>query len=153
ARVRVGQRRFEVPDTFELPRVLRAVVELVRGERLAGRGRGVVDELVALAFGHAVRRRGRLAGRRAGLMPGFAAVVAALDDLSEPAAGLRGEEAVWVDGRAFDVVDLPAGEVWAADVPALPVAIGGEDERAFFCADEDSYSAHSWLLCDSPPTG
>ena len=48
-RVRIGQRRFEMPDALELPGMLRAVVPLVRGERLAGLGRSVVDELVALA--------------------------------------------------------------------------------------------------------
>ena len=37
-RVRIGQRRFQMPDALELPRVLRAVVPLVRGERLAGFG-------------------------------------------------------------------------------------------------------------------
>ena len=35
-RVRIGQRRLEVPDALELPGVLRAVVPLVRRERLAG---------------------------------------------------------------------------------------------------------------------
>ena len=34
--VRIGQRRLEVPDALELPRMLRAVVPLVRGQRLAG---------------------------------------------------------------------------------------------------------------------
>ena len=40
-RVGVGQRRFEMPDALELPRMLRAVVPLVRA------GHAVVDELVA----------------------------------------------------------------------------------------------------------
>src|SRR5207244_5352313 len=40
-RVRVGQRRLEVPDALELPGVRRAVVPQVRA------GRAVVDELVA----------------------------------------------------------------------------------------------------------
>ena len=35
-RVGVGQRRLEVPDALELPGVLRAVVELMRGQGLAG---------------------------------------------------------------------------------------------------------------------
>ena len=83
-----------MPDALEFPRVLRAVVPLVRRERLAGLRRRVVDELVALALGHAVGRGGRLAGRRAGLVPGFAAVVGALDDLPEPAAGLRGVDPI-----------------------------------------------------------
>ncbi len=81
-------------------------------------------------------------GGRAGLVPGFAAVVGALDDLAEPAAGLRGVDAVRVDGRAFEVVHLPAGEMRAADVPFLALAVGGEDEGAFFCADEEADAAH-----------
>ena len=76
-------------------------------------------------------------GWRAGLVPGFAAVVGALDDLPEPAAGLRGVDAVGIDGRALHVIDLPAGEVRAGDVPLLPLAVGGEDERALARADED----------------
>src|SRR5256886_11909584 len=47
--VRIGERRLEVPDALELPGMLRAVVELVRGEWLAGLRRRVVDEFVALA--------------------------------------------------------------------------------------------------------
>ena len=39
--VRIGQRRLEVPDALELPRMRRAVVPLVRA------GHAVVDELVA----------------------------------------------------------------------------------------------------------
>ena len=35
-RVGIGERRLEMPDALELPRMLRAVVPLVRGERLAG---------------------------------------------------------------------------------------------------------------------
>ena len=61
-RVRIGQRRLEVPDALELPRVRRAVVPLVRA------GHAVVDELVA------------------DRLPGLAAVVRALDQLAEPAA-------------------------------------------------------------------
>src|SRR5262249_4587419 len=87
-RVRIAQGRFDMPDALEFPRVLGAVVPLVRRERLAGFGRRVVDELVAFALGPALGRRGRLAGRRPGLVPGLSGVVGALDDLPEPAAGL-----------------------------------------------------------------
>ncbi len=62
----------------------RAVVPLM------GARHAVVDELVA------------------DRLPGLAAVVGALDHLTEPAARLRGVEAVRVDGRALEVVDLPA---------------------------------------------
>src|SRR5204862_3072332 len=70
-----------MPDALELPGMLGAVVELVRGERLAGIRRRVVDELVALASRHAVRRLGHPA---AGRLPRLAAVAGALDDLTEP---------------------------------------------------------------------
>ena len=79
-------------------------------------------------------------------MPGFAAVVGALDDLPEPAAGLRGVNAIGVDGRAFQVIDLPPGEVRAGDVPLLALAVGGEDEGAFAGADEDADGGHNLLL-------
>ena len=61
-RVRIGQRRLEMPDALELPGMRRAVVPLVRA------GHAVVDELVA------------------DRLPGLAAVVRALDQLPEPAA-------------------------------------------------------------------
>src|SRR5438045_1685154 len=99
-RVRIRQRRLEVPDAFELPRMLRAVVPFV-GAHLA-----FIDELVALAFGRAARAR-QLVGIAAGGAPGLAAVFGALDDLTEPAAGLGRIDAVGIDGRAFEMIDLP----------------------------------------------
>ena len=86
-----------MPDARELPWMRRAVVPLVR------RRAAVVGELVADRF------------------PGRAAVVRALDDLPEPAAALRGVETVRIDGRSFDVIDLPAAEMRTADVPAFLV--------------------------------
>src|SRR5437763_12621539 len=139
-----------MPDALELPGVLRAVEKLVGRERLAGFRGGVVDELVALALGHAVRRRGRLAGRRPRLVPGFAAVVGALDDLPEPTARLRRVQPVRVHGRAFQVVNLPAGEVGAADVPLLALAVRGQYERALACPHQNPYSTHPFLLTGVP---
>ena len=98
--------------------MLRAVVPLVRA------GRALVVELVA--------------DRR----PSPAAIVRALDLLAKPAAGLRSVEAIGIDGRALQMVDLPAREVRAADFPLLAPAIGGEDEGALAGADEDSDAAH-----------
>src|SRR5262245_30733726 len=122
-----------MPDTFELPGMLRAIVPLMRGERLSGfRGR-IVDELVALALRHALRRRRRFAGRRPGLMPRFAAVVRTLDDLPEPAAGLRGVNPVRIDRRAFQMVDLPASKVGSADIPILAFAVRCQDECPLAC--------------------
>ena len=69
-RVRIGQRRLEMPDALEFPGVLGAVVPLVRA-------------------GHAL-----ILNSLPDRLPGLAAVVGALDDLAEPAAGLRGIEPV-----------------------------------------------------------
>ncbi len=87
-RVGVGQGWLKVPDTLELPGVLRAVVPLVRRQRLAGLGGCVVDELVALPHGHPLGSLGGSARGRSGLLPSLAAIAGPLDDLSEPAAGL-----------------------------------------------------------------
>jgi len=93
-----------VPDALELPGVWGAVVPLVRA------GDSVVGELVAHG------------------LPCLAAVVGALDDLTEPAVGLRGVDAVGVCGRALEVVHLPACEVRAVDLPIFTLAVGGDDE-------------------------
>ena len=79
-------------------------------------------------------------------LPGLAAVVGALDQLPEPAAGLRGVDAVGIGGRALEVVDLPAGKVRAADVPLLALAVGGQDEGALARADQNSNRTHPLLL-------
>src|SRR6266550_1766835 len=99
-------------DALELPGVLRPVVPLVRGERFATGRRDVVDELVALALGHLAWLRRLAAGR----LPGLAAVARTLDHLSEPAARLGRVQTFGIGGRSFHVIDLPAGEVRAADV-------------------------------------
>src|SRR5256885_5651428 len=109
-----------MPDTFELPGVLGAVVPLVRGERLARWGRGVVDELVALAFGHlAGLRRDAAAGR----LPRLAAVARALDHLAEPPAGLRRIDAVGIGGGSPLMLDLPPRAVGAAHLPPAALVL------------------------------
>src|SRR4029077_12505187 len=105
-----------MPDALELPRMLRAVIKLMRRERLAGFGGDVVDEFVAFRLGRAVGRGARPPVGLAGWYPGFAAVVGALNDLPEPAAGLRRKEAVGRGGRALDVVNLPTCKVRAPDL-------------------------------------
>src|SRR5262249_39061453 len=110
----------------EFPGVLGAVVPLVRA------GVAVVLELVA------------------DLDPGFAAVVGALHDLAEPAAGLRGIETVGIGRRALDVVHLPSGEVGTGDVPLLPLLVRGHDERALARPGENPYSAHTVFLPPFP---
>src|SRR4051794_3704211 len=122
-RIRIGKRRLQVPHAFEFPRVLRAVVPHVSRERLARAVRGVVHELVALGERHAVGSRGWRAGRRAWLMPCFATVIRALNDLPEPAAVLRRENAIRIDGRRLQVINLPTGKVRAANGPLLALAI------------------------------
>ena len=84
--VRIGQRWFEMPDSLELPGVRRAVIPLVRA------GDAVVHELVAHR------------------LPRLAAIVGALDQLPEPAAGLRRIQPIRIGGRSLEVVDLPARE-------------------------------------------
>src|SRR5205807_1241343 len=67
---------------------------------------------------------------------------------------LRSVDAIRIGGGALHVVNLPAAEEWAADVPPLPLAIGRADERALAGTDEDSYLAHavipSFELLPSP---
>ena len=122
AGVGVGEGGFEVPDALELPGVGRAVVPLV-GAGGVGVGELVVD------------------GVR-----GEAAVVGALDLLAEPAGGLRGVDAVGVDGGGLEVVELPAGEVGFGDGPGFAGGVGGEDEGAFAGADEEADAGHGRLL-------
>src|SRR5438132_7698111 len=116
--VGILERRLDVPDALELPRVRRAVVPGVRP------GRAFVQELVA-----------------AGL-PCLAAVVGALEHLAEPPARLRRVDPVRVRRRALHVVDLPAGKVRTLDLPALAAGVGGQDERALARPDEYSNAAH-----------
>src|SRR5256886_1266714 len=146
-RVRIGEGGLEVPNPLELPGVLRAVVPLMRGQRLAGVRRRVVDELVALAGRHAF---GRLRHATPGCLPRLASVAGALDDLSEPPARLRRVQPVRVDRRALEVVDLPPREVRATDVPPFALAVRCQDERALARADQDSYSAHGSLPLKVP---
>src|SRR5262249_15477374 len=119
-----------MPDAFELPGVLRAIVPLMGGERLPCFRGSIVDKLVALALGKALGSRGRLAGRRPRLVPGFAAVIGALDDLPKPAAGLRGIQPVRIHGGALQMVNLPSCEVRATDIPTLALAIRCQNESA-----------------------
>src|SRR6185295_12887282 len=116
-RVWIVKRRLEMPNSFELPRLQSAVIKLVRRERLTGFLRRVVNKLVALTHRHAFGRGRRRAGGCSGLEPRLTAIVRALNDLSEPAAGLRRVNAVWIHSRTLHVVNLPASEVRTTDVP------------------------------------
>src|SRR6202034_3582409 len=55
-RIGIVERWFDVPYALEFPRVLRAVVPLVRRQGLAGFGRRVVGELIARRRRHATGR-------------------------------------------------------------------------------------------------
>src|SRR5215472_1899727 len=78
----------------------------------------------------------------AGRLPGLAAVVRALDLLSEPAGGLGRIDPVGIGRRPLEVIHLPAGEEGAVHGPLVALAVGGEDERALPGADQYPHSAH-----------
>src|SRR5207245_2556491 len=101
------------------------------------------EEHVALAVGHSARAH-QVFRFRAGWIPGFAAVIRALDDLAKPPARLRRVNAIRIRGRSFQMVNLPAREVRAVDLPVFARAIRREDERALLRADEDSNFAHGF---------
>src|SRR5215470_11227853 len=85
-RVRICDRRLQVPHSLELPGMLRPVIPLMRSHRLTRFRRRIVRKLVALALWPPARVPGRFARGRSRLVPGFATVVGALNDLSKPAA-------------------------------------------------------------------
>ena len=117
-RLRVRERRLQMPHPLELPRMRRAVVPLVRA------GHALVSELVA-------HRR-----------PRRAAIVTALNDLPKPRIRLRSIEPVGVNGRAFQVVDLPSRKERPADLPVFPRPIGTQHKRALLCAHQHPHAAH-----------
>src|SRR5579863_959694 len=135
-----------MPDALELPGMLRAVIELVRGERLTAFVGRVVGEFIARRFRRA--GRGRLSGRRSGLVPGFATIVGALNQLAEPSACLRCVDAVGIGWRSLQMVEFPTGEVRAADVPLLALAVCRKNECAFTRAHQNANFAHDVLLSE-----
>src|SRR5260370_39841569 len=141
------ERWLQMPNSFELPGMLCAVVPLVGRKRLAGLGGNVIDELIAFTLGHPLRRLGFF-GWRPRLIPGFAAVIRSLDDLPEPAAGLRGVESIGVDGRTLQMVHLPAREMGTTNSQPLTSAARCEDERPLLGTHQNPYSAHRFLLLE-----
>src|ERR1700683_2386665 len=111
-----------MPHSLEFPRVRRAVVPLVRA------GDSFIYELVAHR------------------LPSFATVVGALHDLSGPAARLRRVNPIRISGRSLEVVHLPAGKVWAANIPLLAFAVSRQDERTLLRPHQNSNAAHLPLL-------
>src|SRR5205814_9097176 len=78
--IRIMERRLQVPDTLELPGMLRPVVPLVCAWY------AVVNEFVAFARRHSVRAGSRPATRR---VPRFSTIVGTLNDLPKPRTCLR----------------------------------------------------------------
>src|SRR5438270_13261614 len=105
--IRIGQRRFEMPDPFEFPRMLGAVVPYVGRERLAGFRRNVVRELVALPFRHSIRSSRRFARRESRLKPSLPAIVRPLNNLTEPTARLRRINPIRIRRRSLEMIHLP----------------------------------------------
>src|SRR5690348_16164165 len=133
-----------MPHALELPRMLRAVIELVSGQRFARFRGSVVHELVALRL----RRSfwcGPLAGRSSRLRPRFAAIIGALDDLAKPATGLGCEQPIRIGRRSLNVIDLPARKVRTAHVPLVSLAVRIQHKGTFARADQHTNSAHQWL--------
>ena len=124
--VRIGERGLEMPDSFELPWMGRAVVPLVSS------GNAVVHKPVAARW-----------------FPRLATITGALDHLPKPTAGLRCIQTVWIDGRALDMVDFPPWKVGATDVPVRAGAVRCQDERAFFRPYQNPYCAHGFPFLTS----
>src|SRR5438132_11734287 len=137
--ISVIERRLEMPDALELPRMLGAVVPHVRP------GNAIVNEFVALAFRRAVRTF-QILGTAARSFPGFAAIARSLNDLPEPTARLRRVNPVWINRRPFHVINLPAGKMRPVHFPIFALRIRSQDERAFPCANQKSNSAHKLFL-------
>ena len=119
--------------------MLGAVIPLVRA------GGAFIRKLVALALGKTAGALQllRAAARR---VPSQPAVIGALDDLAEPAAGLRCINAVGIRRRTFEVINLPARKMRPADLPVLPAAVRRQDERPFLGAGQYANGAHDRLL-------
>ena len=117
-RVGTGQRRLQMPDSLERPRVRRAVVPEV-SPRLA-----VVEELVA----HRI--------------PRLAAIVRALNDLAKPVAALRRIDPVRIHRRRLHVEDFETAKVRSVNLPVLPRPIRRENEGSLFRADENANLGH-----------
>src|SRR6266480_991475 len=117
-----------MPDPLELPRMLRAIVPLVRAWNT------IVNELIALAFGRAIRAFQFLGGatRR---VPSFAGIIGALNDLPKPAARLRGIDAIGINRRTFHVINFPPCKMRATDFPSFARTIRCENERPFSCTN------------------
>src|SRR5258707_11595078 len=107
-----------MPDALELPGMRRPVVPLMCSRH------AFVGELVA------------------GRLPRFAAVVRALHHLAEPGACLRRVQTVGIGRRTLEVIQLPATEMRARDIPFLALAVCRQDKGALTGSYEYAHSAH-----------
>src|SRR6266849_5241238 len=117
-----------MPNALELPRMLGAVIPLMRARD------SVVNKLVALSFGRAIRAF-QFLGAASGRVPGFSTVIGALNDLAEPPTGLRCVNSVRIDWRTFHVINFTTRKMRPADFPSFTRTVRCQDERAFPRAD------------------
>src|SRR5260370_36585243 len=122
-----------MPNAFELPRMLRPIVPLMRRERFAGFGRRVVNEFVAVAHRHSLGSYCRPAAWR---VPCLATIIGALNDLTEPRARLRRVNPVRLNRRPFHVINLPARKMRSIDFPVFALSVQRKDECAFACSNQ-----------------
>src|SRR5207248_9803954 len=108
-----------MPDPLELPWMLCAVVPLVRARD------AVVNEFVTFAHRHTLRSCCRSAARR---VPGFSAVIGALNNLSKPGAVLRRIEPVRINRRPFDMINFPARKTRPVHFPVFPLLLRCQDD-------------------------
>ena len=113
-----------MPDAFELPRVLGAIIPLMSARK--------PFVLKFITDG----------------LPGFSSIFGALYHLPKPAAGLRCINAIRLSRGTLKVINFPAAEMWTADFPLLSLAVGSQDESSFPRTNQNSCSAHNFYLSD-----
>src|SRR5579864_2757087 len=84
-------------------------------------------------------------------LPGLAAIIRPLDQLTEPAGRLREVDPVRVDRRSLEVVNVPARKVGPGDIPLLTPVIRRQDKRPLVRPDQNPNSAHA-SSSNSDPT-
>ena len=102
--------------------MLSPVVPLVGCERFPRFRRSIVNEHIAFALRHPIRRH-QVLWLCAVRIPRFAAVVGTLNDLPEPGARLRRVDPVGINRRSFHVINFPTSKMRAADLPSFARAI------------------------------
>src|SRR5207245_10333455 len=69
-----------------------------------------------------------------------------LNDLPEPRARLRRVNPVRINRRPFHMINLPARKMRPVHLPILALRIRSQDECAFLCTNQYSYSAHKVFM-------